>query len=517
MKKLNLLFLLIACLAINTVTTAQKIQVAKNFGNNGLFETDLGWDDGYIAHEMIQPDGKPLFSITISDEFGYLTHQQLYRLTTAGKLDKTFGGTGSIPIGNGDGGGVIRGGYFDLQDDGKIIAANLNVDRDGVDPDRVVIERFLANGSRDSSFGTNGVVVFMGKAPASLRLNSIKARHDGKILISGNLHYPFTNKYFQTITQLKSNGGLDLSFGDGGTVRKQVTDYGERATNMIVLPGNEFITADTHYDTGTGSYSSCLVAYNTNGTVDSSKGTNGVVFNKSSAVDYDIVIGLALQADNKILAFTASGDKGLLLRYKTNLTPDNSFGKNGKVTLPENNNPHVVQVQSNQRIVVNMHKRLKRFLSDGTPDSSFGKKSILNISTDYFTMLFALNAERLYVAGTEFKPDADFVLAAVNAYNFCNNCASGITANDEPAYAETNSAGLQLFPNPVINNITINGLNTHSINQLQLTDVTGRVLKTASTQNATYQWSLQNLPVGIYYIKISNKQGTVKSFKIIKQ
>src|SRR5512134_4013066 len=125
-------------------------------------------------------------------------------------------------------------------------------------------------------------------------------------------------------TRASAEGGaLDPTFGTNGVV---VTDLGgpsDSGVNLVLQPDGKIVMS------ASGSAPN-LVRYNTDGTLDTTFGTNGKV---------TVAVGgpVALQTDGKLIVGGAmSGGIGLA-RYTSNGTLDTTFGTNGVVSVWENN------------------------------------------------------------------------------------------------------------------------------------------------------------------------------------
>jgi hypothetical protein len=89
-----------------------------------------------------------------------------------------------------------------------------------------------------------------------------------------------------------------------------------------------------------------------------------------------------------------------------------------------------------------------------------------------------------------------------------NTCAVLNTSNFEI------SSKLKMYPNPSSNFVTIEVTSLTNA-KLQVLDVTGKVLMNESLNNTTNSVSVQQLPTGLYFFKITSNEGTATS-KIIK-
>jgi Secretion system C-terminal sorting domain len=74
-----------------------------------------------------------------------------------------------------------------------------------------------------------------------------------------------------------------------------------------------------------------------------------------------------------------------------------------------------------------------------------------------------------------------------------------------------------VYPNPANNYITVTSSNNSLINQIQITDLNGRVINnTIENSVVSSEINIADLSSGIYFVKVSSKQGSSTS-KIVKQ
>ncbi len=84
---------------------------------------------------------------------------------------------------------------------------------------------------------------------------------------------------------------------------------------------------------------------------------------------------------------------------------------------------------------------------------------------------------------------------------------------------EDNSIKLELtaYPNPTTNYLTLNvGKAELSILNFQLYDMGGKLIESNKITSTTETIRMENLPSSTYFLKVTNNNKEVKSFKIIK-
>lgn len=74
---------------------------------------------------------------------------------------------------------------------------------------------------------------------------------------------------------------------------------------------------------------------------------------------------------------------------------------------------------------------------------------------------------------------------------------------------------LKLYPNPVKNILTLEGLNASALTTISIINNAGNVVKTITTSNAVYSLNIQQLPAGNYFVKVeaASKINTLQFIK----
>ncbi|MDO9152197.1 MAG: T9SS type A sorting domain-containing protein [Paludibacter sp.] len=79
------------------------------------------------------------------------------------------------------------------------------------------------------------------------------------------------------------------------------------------------------------------------------------------------------------------------------------------------------------------------------------------------------------------------------------------------------SLNMQAYPNPTTDYLTLNVGNFElSTLNFQLYDISGKLIETKKITGTTETIRMENLPSATYFLKITNNNKEVKSFKIIK-
>ncbi|MGQ0595387.1 MAG: delta-60 repeat domain-containing protein [Gammaproteobacteria bacterium] len=180
-----------------------------------------------------------------------------------------------------------------------------SVSNNGVFNTDIALARYNPDGSLDASFGAAGkVVIDLGGTSNSV---SALVQPDGKLVAAGDR---FLDPGFDLIlVRYNADGSLDTSFGSGGLV---VNPEGSEALGLVLQPDGKLMVkgvgslfrfhgvAAGGLGTSTGQ-DRVLARYHPDGTLDTSFGTGGVVVTDGSSSSGGW-LGLAVQADGRLVA-----------------------------------------------------------------------------------------------------------------------------------------------------------------------------------------------------------------------
>lgn len=164
--------------------------------------------------------------------------------------DASFGSNGQVTLTVAPAPGAqfssTRGLGVDLQSDGKILVVGTTSGVvSGANVSRAFLARYSADGTLDTSFGTNGISLFSGFSFNGNGYRSalgVKALANGKILVRGAVSADFA------VAQFNANGSPDTSFGTNGVAR---VDEGsdDQLNELLIQPDGNYVGVG--YSTGT--------------------------------------------------------------------------------------------------------------------------------------------------------------------------------------------------------------------------------------------------------------------------
>jgi len=268
------------------------------FGTSGKVITPVGnsYDDEAYA-VAIQTNGKIVAAGSGYSGSGPFFENELVRYNTDGTLDTTFGTGGKVIT-------IVRDGSkassVTIQTDGKIVVAGESVS--GTNYDFAVV-RYNTNGTLDATFGTGGKVIIDIGSDHDYAY-AVVTQDDGKIIAIGYTNVP--NCYF-AVVRCNTDGILDTTFGTGGKVITPVGSIDDRARTGVIQTDGKIVVAG-YSDNGSNN-DFAVVRYNTNGTLDNTFGTDGIVI--TAIGDFrDEASAVAIQTDGKIVAVGYSYNNG---------------------------------------------------------------------------------------------------------------------------------------------------------------------------------------------------------------
>ncbi len=315
-----------------------------------------------------------------------------------GDLDTTFNGTGMITTPVSNGDATA----YDVavQGDGKIVTVGTAMGESDFD---WALVRYLSDGSLDPTFGNGGKVI----TPLGVRDElavAVALQNDGKIIAAGTYLADNFGNLNQTgaLVRYNSDGTIDTTFGTDGVAGGFLS-----AINAVVIqPDGKIVVAGNN---ATGGYG-VVQRFNSNGTNDSTFGSNGIGATISFGFGRtDSLSSVALQTNGKIVvagASEAGSPEFAFARLNSNGTLDTAFDTDGLLIVPLGGAALEVAVQADGKIVAagyaNLDFALVRLKSDGTLDNSFAGDGIVTtniIGTDVGTDMLIQPNGKIIVAG----------------------------------------------------------------------------------------------------------------------
>ncbi len=265
-------------------------------------------------------------------------HLSIARFDTAGALDSTFSGDGMVQFDVKKPGDNPERAF--AVDGNKIIVVGVTSTNTSLAGSHAAIARYLPDGSLDPSFGEGGRV-FADISLYADEPFAIAVQPDHKILLGGSYFQnngEFAPSAFSLVERFNPDGSLDTSFGNNGLVMPTnvyLSGISQEATisAVAIQPDGKIVTVENVGNSFAGFFKTVVDRYNSDGTVDTSFGTGGrVQFDISQGVPNQAVI---LESDGKIL-LGGSHPSGVLelARLNADGTLDSSFGTNG-VTIQD--------------------------------------------------------------------------------------------------------------------------------------------------------------------------------------
>ena len=197
-----------------------------SFGEQGMVVTDfLDRQDAPTAI-TVQTDGRLLVTGYVAVPPGNVKDIGVVRYTVAGALDSSFGVGGKVRLDvDGD---VDIARAISVQVDGRILLAGDSTYPSLGSAQNLTLLRLMADGSRDTAFGTNGVA---NVSVATFDFGTALAvQSDGKILVGGRGSGDFSLVRFTT------TGVLDTTFGNNGKVTFDFAGQTDVLNALLIVP-----------------------------------------------------------------------------------------------------------------------------------------------------------------------------------------------------------------------------------------------------------------------------------------
>ncbi len=239
-----------------------------------------------------------------------------------------------------------------------------------------------APGDLDTTFGSGGKVT-TAISSSTDGGHGVAIDGSGRIVVAGNSYDG--SRWRFAVARYNSDGSLDTTFDGDGKVTTAIGASDDEATSVAIDSSGRPVVAGYSYNGSTSTFA--VVRYNTNGSLDTTFGSNGKVTTAVGAVG-DAANAVVIDANGRIVAagYSATSTPGIdfaVVRYNSDGTLDSTFDGDGKVTTavgPSDDIAHAVAIDTSGRIVVAGEARngsdrdfaVVRYNSNGSLDTTFG-------------------------------------------------------------------------------------------------------------------------------------------------
>lgn len=340
-----------------SMSAQQSFMSDSSFGNNGVATLNSPYNVSYkIIDSFIRNDGKILiftngqnfFQVT-PQQGTYVNYNQLARLNSNGSIDTGFGVNGYVDIVDIE--TYSLGNLFEVAG-GKFILHSGNK-----------VRRFNENGSLDLSFGNSGFILLNNYA-------KVNVQNDGKIIVA-SINFVYYGDNPLTFQRYTSDGVIDTLFNpiniNYSTSNYSVYDILFRSDGKILL----CIMKDNN-----NSHPISINIYNADGSLENSANLDDP--------NGSYPISISLFPNNKLLVTYVLNFNRSLKKFNSDLTVDTTFGTNGVYFYGYQhfNGDKGIYTDNNDKILYiagtdnNTIQSFRQLLFDGNLDFSFNGNGI---------------------------------------------------------------------------------------------------------------------------------------------
>jgi uncharacterized delta-60 repeat protein len=310
---------------------------------------------------------------------------RVIRFNADGTIDTTFGSNGMViaSFGNVQ---YETAREIAVQADGKIIIGGDARFLNPVSLDMAVL-RLNSDGSVDTSFGSSGVKMInftnFSGIPYGSFLGAMKIAGDGKIVVVGSSQGLNVDQH-ASLARLNPDGSLDTTFsGDGRVLAGGFYWY-----DVTILPDNSIITA--------GYISQPWIANTMYASKFSNTGAQLWIYTRGETGVIAYLFGVEAQPDGKVIVVGQYNNKVTVMRLDANGNLDPSFNTDTETISGRAN---TVALQNDGKVLVSTGYTLFRFNTDGSRDRGFGINGLVS-SPSSGSSIIVQPDEKILVTGS---------------------------------------------------------------------------------------------------------------------
>lgn len=305
-----------------------------SFGSGGWATKRVSAFRADVAAMLVLADGRILVGGSCADRLDVGNYFCLTRFAADGTPDTSFGSEGlsrfhasALPYG---GAGDILTDIVETGSAALLVTGDCS--------SRFCVAKVLENGALDATYGAQGFSTVTGTESVEV---SLVLRQDiqGRTVLAGSCRTVAELDAF-CLRRLNADGTLDTSFGTNGKVRTVVgASQGSSISDLHHLPGGGWLATGTCQMGAASANDFCAVRYSEDGVQDATFGSAGsAIFPVLAGLAGDYANASVVDADGKLII---AGDCGAstssvqfcAIRIYPNGALDVTFGNNGRVIV----------------------------------------------------------------------------------------------------------------------------------------------------------------------------------------
>lgn len=389
---------LVLAATVAPIATAAPGDIDPGFGLEGRALVDFGVGVAQ-AHAMARlPDGRIALAGVVEGEV-VDDACAVAMLTAGGALDDSFGTDGRVVL-DYDEGRVNTCIDMAVQPDGRIVLVGSRDTGSADGTRDFMVIRLLGDGTLDESFSGNGYAFANFALPGPLvrsvdEAYAVALQPDGGIVVAGRAERA-VDDFDVAVARFLADGTRDDSFGSNGRVAFGIDDDGatfDEATAVAIQTDGRIVVAGT---SATGDSRMLVARLTADGQPDGSFNLTGHRLIEFGLAPQSIGTGLAIRGDGTLLLGGYAGNTETADFAAAAVRPDGTldaeFGVGGRVTidLGDEDGAFALATDADGRLLLggirivegNVDMAAVRLLPDGTPDVAFGDEGQVIVPFD---------------------------------------------------------------------------------------------------------------------------------------
>lgn len=366
-----------------------------------------------------------------------------------GRADTGFGAAGVATVHLADGGPSV--GALTVQPDGGIVltgSVQVSIHSE------LLVARLRADGTLDPSFGTGGVARNALASSGNFG-RGVTVLPSGKIVVA---FAAYGTDFSFGIARYEANGSLDTTFGTNGFT---ITDIGpgtDEVLAMAVQPDGKYVLVGSTQATG-GRTDFAVARYTTAGVLDPSFGTGGIA-TATPAAQINVARAVAVRDDGTIVvagsasATTPNSDRFTVARFTGTGALDPSFDGDGMRVLAlgtDVSRAHSVLAEPHGHVIaggfayegVTAQGEAVRFAVDGSLDLSYAGDGSAELPNSVVAMVRQRDGKVLAASTTTAQIRASVVRLTIDGVLDAGFGAAGVAATGFDADNRPTAIALQ--------------------------------------------------------------------------